>query len=341
MSGTGRVILAAGLLVVAATATSHSAANFEPPEWAYPSTPRDFTSDPDDGKPTRLVGSTRAYTYAQIQDAFAAPDWYPTAHPKMPDVPVAKGRRPDVHACASCHLPNGLGHPQSGSLAGLQAEYMLLQLADFRTGARHASVGGSPMAAISRALTPEEAKAAVAYFAGLPRTPWVTVIESAMAPKTRVVEGGLRVSLEPEQLEPIGQRIVEVPKFPSRSLALDARAPFVAYVPIGSIRRGRAFVSSGGAVMRGTTVVVPGKTPPCTKCHGPSLRGMARSPDSDSDVPVPALAGRSPTYIMRQLYDVQSGARSGKTVELMKPIAAQLTLQEMIDIAAYVAWKMP
>ena len=79
----------------------------------------------------------------------------------------------------------------------------------------------------------------------------------------------------------------------------------------------------------------------CSSCHlsGVSLRGMAHSPDSDS--PVPALAGRSPTYILRQLYDVQSGARSGKTVELMKPIATQLTLQEMIDLAAYSASKMP
>jgi len=51
---------------------------------------------------------------------------------------------------------------------------------------------------------------------------------------------------------------------------------------------------------------------------------------ADTDTPVPALAGRSPTYILRQLYDVQSGARSGKTVELMKPI-----------VAAYSASKMP
>jgi cytochrome c553 len=196
------------LLVVLAVVTNHSAANFEPPEWAYPSTPRDFKPDPDDGKPKRLAASTKAYTYAQLQDVFAAPDWYPAEHPKMPDVPVAKGRRPDVRACASCHLTNGLGHPHSGNLAGLQADYMLLQLTDFRTGARHASVGDSPMAAISRALTPEEAKAAVDYFAGLPRAPWVTVIETAMAPKTRIVEGGLRVPIEPEELEPIGQRIV-------------------------------------------------------------------------------------------------------------------------------------
>jgi cytochrome c553 len=339
MSGTGRRILASVLFVVLAAVSGRSAANFEPPQWAYPSTPRDFKPDPDDAKPKHLVGSTRAYTYAQIEDSFAPADWYPTEHPKMPEVPVAKGRRPDLRACSWCHLPNGLGHPQSGSLAALQSEYMLQQLADFKSGARHSSVGNSIMATISRALTPEETKAAVDYFARLPRTPWLTVIETTMAPKTRIIEGGLRVPLEPEELEAIGQRIVEVPKFPTRSRAYDAHAPFVAYVPTGSIRRGRAFVSSGGAVMRGTTVVVPGKTPPCTQCHGPSLRGMPHAPDSD--IPVPALAGRSPTYIVRQLYDIQSGARYGKTTELMKPIAMQLTLQEMIDIAAYVASKMP
>jgi cytochrome c553 len=61
----------------------------------------------------------------------------------------------------------------------------------------------------------------------------------------------------------------------------------------------------------------------------------------DSDIPVPALAGPSPTYMVRQLYDIQSGARYGETTELMKPIAAQLTLQEMIDVAASIASKMP
>ncbi len=55
----------------------------------------------------------------------------------------------------------------------------------------------------------------------------------------------------------------------------------------------------------------------------------------------PALSGRSPTYIVRQLYDIQSGARSGPTTEQMKPIAGQLTLQEMIDIAAYIGSKTP
>lgn len=339
MLRTGRVLLSAFLLTTLAAGTGRTAAGFEPPEWAYPQTPRGFTPDPDDGKPKHLAGSTRAFTYQQIEDSFAPVDWYPNEHPRMPEVPVAKGRRPDVRACSWCHLPNGLGHPQSGSLAGLSAEYLTQQLADFKSGARHSSLGNSIMATISRALTAEEAKAAIDYFSRLPRTPWITVVETAMVPKTRIIEGGLRVPIEPPEMEPLGQRIIEVPKFPVRSRAYDAHAPFVAYVPVGSLRRGRAFVSSGGAVMRGTTVVKPGKTPPCTECHGPSLRGMAHAPDTT--IAVPALAGRSPLYMVRQLYDIQSGARSGQTTELMKPIAGQLTLQEMIDIAAYIGSKAP
>jgi cytochrome c553 len=315
------------------------AANFDPPLWAYPSTPQGFRPDPDDGKPKHLAGSVRTYTYTQIEDSFAPADWFPMDHPRMPLIPVAQGRRPDVRACSWCHLPNGLGHPQSGSLAGLSADYMTQQLADFKSGARHASVGNSIMATIARALTAEEAKAAITYYSRLRSTPWITVIEGAMVPKTRIIEGGLRVPLEPQELEPLGQRIVEVPKFPARSRLYHSHAPFVAYVPTGSIRRGQALVSNGDAVMRGTTVVVPGKTPACSTCHGPGLRGMPHAPDTN--IAVPALAGRSPTYIVRQLYNIQSGARSGPTTELMKPIAGQLTLQEMIDVAAYLGSKMP
>jgi hypothetical protein len=89
VSGTGRLI-SASLLVLLPLASGWPAANFEPPEWAYPSTPRDFKPDPDDGKPKQLLGSTRAYTYSQIEDSFAPADWYPTEHPKMPEVPVAR-----------------------------------------------------------------------------------------------------------------------------------------------------------------------------------------------------------------------------------------------------------
>ena len=82
-----------------------------------------------------------------------------------------------------------------------------------------------------------------------------------------------------------------------------------------------------------------GKAVVCTECHGKDLRGAEHAPDST--LPVPGLTGRSPTYIVRQLYDFHSGARSGAGAELMKPIATQMTLRDMIDVAAYLASLAP
>lgn len=52
---------------------------------------------------------------------------------------------------------------------------------------------------------------------------------------------------------------------------------------------------------------------------------------------VPAIAGRSPTYIMRQLYEFQHGSRSGGASALMKQTVDKLSQEDMIAIAAYVA----
>jgi cytochrome c553 len=201
-------------------------------------------------------------------------------------------------------------------------------LADFRTGERHSSVGNSIMVTISRGMTAEEAHAAVTYYSTLRRRSWIKIVESDMAPKTESVEGGLRVPREPAELEPLGTRIVEVPQFPARTRLYDSRAGFMAYVPPGSVSRGKSFVASGG-----------GKVQACSTCHGKDLRGAEHAPEST--LPVPALTGRSPTYIMRQLYDFHSGARSGQGGMLMKPVAAQLTLGDMIDVAAYLASLAP
>jgi len=302
------------------------AASFPPPPWAYGDGEKGKPLA-DDGQPKRLAGSTRSYSLEQIHDSFAPADWYPNEHPTMPEIPVAKGRKPEVRACSWCHLPNGLGHPQSGNLAGLSADYMTRQLADFKTGARHSSVGNSIMATISRAMTTQELEAAVMYFSRLRQRPWVKVVETAMAPRTEVVEGGLRVKREPQELEPLGERVVEVPQEAGRTRLYDSHAGFIAYVPMGSLARGKAFVA------------MPEKAVTCTECHGKDLRGAAHAPDTT--IPVPALRGRSPTYIIRQLYDFHSGARSGPGAELMKPIAAQMTLRQMTDVAAYLASLAP
>jgi cytochrome c553 len=319
--------LAACTLACAFLSVSMYSASFEPPQWAY-GIGEKGKPYPDDGQPKHLTGSTRAYTFKQIEDSFAPADWYPQDHPPMPPLPVATGRKPDVRACAWCHLPNGYGHPQSSSLAGLSVDYLTRQLADFKSGARHASVGNSIMATITRAMTADEARAAVAYYAKLRRRPWIKVVETTMAPKTEIVEGGLRIQSQPEVLEPLGERVVEVPQVPARTRLYDSHSGFVAYVPVGSIKRGREFVATGA-----------GKVQECSMCHGKDFRGAEHAPDSK--LPVPGLTGRSPTYIVRQLYDFHSGARSGEGAMLMKPVATQMTLRDMIDVASYFASLAP
>jgi cytochrome c553 len=123
--------------------------------------------------------------------------------------------------------------------------------------------------------------------------------------------------------EPIGQRIIEAPEKTEETENLrNPHSGFVAYVPPGSIKKGETLVTTGGG----------GKTTACGQCHGASLDGLG---------PVPGIAGRSPSYIVRQLHDMQTGARKGEWTELMKPVVDKLTADDMLNIAAYTASRTP
>ena len=63
-------------------------------------------------------------------------------------------------------------------------------------------------------------------------------------------------------------------------------------------------------------------------CHGLDLMGVAD---------VPAIAGRSPSYIVRQMWDIQQGTRNADAVQLMKLAIARLTPDDLAAVAAYVA----
>ena len=227
-------------------------------------------------------------------------------------------------ACGYCHLPNGLGRPENSSLAGLPAAYIAQQVADFKSGARKSSEPASLpvnlMVAVAKAATDEEVQAAAEYFAALKPKPWIRVVETETVPKTQV-GGWMLVASEPGGTEPIGQRIIEMPENLERTELRDSASGFIAYVPVGSIEKGEALVTPAA-----------GKTMPCGICHGADLKGLG---------PVPALAGRSPSYIVRQLYDIQHGVRNGPWTELMKPVVAQLSEEDMVAIAAYTASRAP
>ena len=67
-------------------------------------------------------------------------------------------------------------------------------------------------------------------------------------------------------------------------------------------------------------------------CHGVDLKGLG---------PVPGIAGRSPSYLVRQMNDMKVGARNGLWADLMKPVVAKLTEEDMVAIAAYAASRTP
>ena len=275
-----------------------------------------------DPTPQKLAGSTSTFTLAQIRDGFGPADWFPGDHPPMPDI-VAHGKRESqVNACSLCHYPNGKGRAENAPVSGLPYAYFVQQMMDFKNDLRKSAdprkANTARMAAFAKAMTDDEIKASATYFSSMKWTPWIRVVESDTAPKTRIA-GGLFMALEGEQAgkEPLGQRIIEVPE---KTMETDQlRNPcsgFVAYVSFGSIKKGEVLV----------------KTTQCVVCHGVDLEGFGS---------VPGIAGRSPSYMVRQMFDIQQGARKGLWADLMKPVVAKLTADDMLNIAAYVASRTP
>jgi cytochrome c553 len=316
-------------LITAAAMTELRAAG-EPPAWAYAipaPTPPGTTPPAPDASPKQIPGSTLSFTRQQISDGFGPADWFPGDHPTMPEI-VAHGKRPDARACGLCHYPNGKGRQENAGVAGLPVSYFIQQMNDFRNGLRKSAdsrkTNTNLMIAIAKALTPEEIRASAEYFAAMPWTPWVRVVEATTVPKMES-RGGIWIPIEGSGAgtESLGLRIMETPVNPERTEILrDPRSGFIAYVPSGSLKRGEALAKTGGS----------GRTEACAVCHGSELMGLG---------PVPGIAGRSPSYLARQMFDMQAGARHGEWTDLMKPVVAKLTEQDLIDLSAYVSSLTP
>lgn len=286
------------------------------PDWAFPPAQADPNAPQrhDDGLAKHVPGSTKAFTQAQIDDRMNPPDWFPDEHPPLPQV-VAHGNGTTVRACMGCHLATGHGHPENSRLPGTTVSYLARQLADFRSGARNGE-GAGAMITIAKGMNDEDIRSATEYFAGLKVFHWTRVVETETVPKT-YFEGTRRLQLPGGGTEPIGRRIIEVPEDVDRVQSRDPHSGFVSYVPVGSLAKGEALVTTGGA-----------KTVPCAICHGAGLKGLGDVPD---------IAGRSPGNIARQIYYFQTGARGGASAALMKGVVEKLTGDDVIAIAAYVA----
>jgi len=282
------------------------------PDWTF--------NIPDKVQPTavrpqgivRAPGSAREYEWAKVSGNTNPPDWFPDEHPPAPpSVAGGPGRR---FACGACHLMSGQGHPEAADLAGLPAEYLIRQMAYYKSGTRKDDARMGP---IAKAISDEDVRQAAEYFAALKPSVWVKVIETATPPKTFIATSGRHRVLHPDGgTEPIGRRILQVPEDPYRVEIRDPHSGFIAYVPPGSIARGEALAKGAE----------PGTTVSCAPCHGEGLKGKGA---------VPRLAGVQPLYIARQLFSMRHGSSAGEAAAVMKPVVAKLSEDDIIAISSY------
>lgn len=297
------------------------------PTWLFPSAPLP-ASPPvfDSVKLLHLPRVRAAFAESQLHSLFFAPDWDPSAHPKMPEV-VAHGRKPALFACAYCHMPDGTGRPENVQLAGLPAAYIVQQVADMKAHARVSAWHGGPwapsdnMMKVAAAATDSEVAIAAQYFAHLKPRQRTRVIEARLIP--RVQPGtGLWLIQPGSGTESLGGRLIEAPMEIDRHEMRDPYLGYVAYVPVGSLARGRVV----------STTPVNEARQVCGSCHGPALRGLGV---------IPPLAGHSPGYLVRQLLAFKTGARATPASAPMRIVANALSLDDMIAVAAYAATLKP
>src|ERR1700686_2966649 len=118
------------LLAGLAFPLSATAADAPGPDWAF------MTPAPNAPAPA-----------SSGQAALSAPQ------PGAPAV-VVSGKGVAVPACSFCHGASGVGGPQSANLRGQNADYIIRQMMDFKSGARGGPLSGG--GAIARALTDAE-----------------------------------------------------------------------------------------------------------------------------------------------------------------------------------------
>jgi cytochrome c553 len=337
-------ITAAGMAQTPAAAPAPAAATvsapatgaltpIEQPDWLFPLIPRAAAeaempkataARPEAEELLEIPDSSEKFTRSRINDPFNAPDWRPASHGPMPEV-VAKGRKPAVMACAFCHTPTGQGRPENSSLAGLSEGYIRQQLLDYRAGRRKA-VGPDRylpvqnMVKIAKALTDQEIEDSAKYFSQQKLRRRVYVIESLRIPRA---EPAAWIYEEVGGTEDLNGRLLEVTQDLARHELRDDRLEYLAYVPPGAINRGKRLSTTGQSLDDGSV-----RTVACSQCHLANLKGSGD---------IPAIAGRSPTYLLRQLIAFRNGLRSNAHSAQMNPVVEKLTIKEMIDIVAYVS----
>ena len=313
------------------------------PAWAYPLDPPGVKFTPmssaipadqrvpgaNDDTPIHLPGAEIALSLNQVHHGA---DWHPHDHPAMPEI-VASGRKPEVMDAVLPHTERPRP-PESARLAGLPAAYMTEQMADFKNGQRKSaeprSVPPTLMVDIAKAVTDDEIKTAVQYFLGS---------------HLQAVDQSGRVGHGPEDPPRRGHTD------PSRAGG-DGTARKSHHRGAGE--RGTNRAARFGIRLRGLRADRQYQEGRATGHHRRRQSGRRQDrggqDNSLRDLPrrgperagnVPGIAGASASYTARQLYDFQHGTRTGPDAELMKPVVANLSEEDLVSIVAYVASRTP
>jgi cytochrome c553 len=294
------------------------------PDWAYTPPPPPGGPPPpsalpaDDAAAVSIPGTSTTFTRGQLRAQKETMDWHPEdRRGTIPD--IARFGKPGVRQCTLCHLPDGSGRPENAPISSYHPTYFVQQMQDYRDGLRKSAdprkANTNLMIGFARATTREEDMAAAEYFARQPYPRRIKVVEAKTAPKVRL-QGGMHMAIPANEgggmvAIPAGE-IVEIPDDNLRAEARDTRLTWTAYVLPGTLSRGKQLAAKYQ----------------CATCHGANLEGIG---------PVPALAGRSPSYATRQLFDMKTGARRGPWAELMKPLVSAMSVEDLAAVAAFAA----
>jgi cytochrome c553 len=272
-------------------------------KWAYP-------VEPPPGSNAHAAPPSKPINQALIAATY-------TGLPKMPEV-VAKGK---PLPCMQCHLANGGSHPESAAIAGLSVSYIIEQVHAFRDGER-VDVRTGRMVLASKAISEKELKEAAEYYAaiGPERQQWIKTVVSNEVPKGPAPfgGGGFRYHAADGGTEPLPQgMVVEMAQDDDLVRARDQiNGGFVQYVRPDDLALGEKVAAAGA----------------CGTCHGTDYKGVGDGP---------RLAGQHAVYMIRQLKDMQIGARKDKNVAVMNAVVTELSDREIVAVSAYLASRRP
>jgi cytochrome c553 len=292
-------------LLAAAVAVTAPA---DAPDWLFPRPSGPRAPVVADDAPISMPGSTVTLQGRDLRTAERAIDWFPDPADPVPAF-IRESGKPGEYACGFCHLPRGNGRPENASLSGLSVAYIIEQTDAFRTGSRlPANPGWLPSEAMRTTVqhaSRDEIAAAARWFSRQPFVSRVKIVESATVPATAPL--GYILAVRPGPAEAIAGRLIEVPDDIEAFEHRDPRSTFTAFVPPGSIARGSAIAGELG----------------CKECHAEMLDGWG--------------PGRSPSYILRQLYAFKARTRTTPRAETMQTVVDQLDNDQRVAVAAWMA----